>query len=53
MLPIQLIDAEHESAEASQREGGSDPPILVGQLDCFVAEPVIGGAFARPVGSLQ
>jgi hypothetical protein len=24
-----------------------------GKLDCFVAEPVIGRAFARPVGSSQ
>jgi hypothetical protein len=23
-----------------------------GRMDCFVAEPVIGRAFARPVGSL-
>jgi hypothetical protein len=24
-----------------------------GRMDCFVAEPVIGRAFARPVGSSQ
>jgi len=24
-----------------------------GEMDCFVAEPVIGRAFARPVGSSQ
>jgi hypothetical protein len=26
---------------------------IIGALDCFVAEPVIGRAFARPVGSSQ
>jgi hypothetical protein len=27
--------------------------IISGAMDCFVAEPVIGRAFARPVGSSQ
>jgi hypothetical protein len=26
---------------------------LAAKVDCFVAEPVIGRAFARPVGSSQ
>src|SRR5882672_285914 len=30
-------------------EGGSNPLLLCGPMDCF-AEPVIGRAFARPVG---
>jgi hypothetical protein len=33
-----------ERSEAIHRYGGI--------MDCFVAEPVIGRAFARPVGSL-
>jgi hypothetical protein len=37
---------------SSTSEGGSDEAIhsLLGAMDCF-AEPVIGRAFARPVGS--
>jgi hypothetical protein len=40
-----------ESAEAPLRVGGSNPSFLCAvMMDCF-AEPVIGRAFARPVGS--
>jgi hypothetical protein len=35
---------------SSKSEGGSNPPSARGDMDCF-AEPVIGRAFARPVGS--
>src|SRR6476659_3952055 len=36
---------------SSASEGGSNPSLrLRGAMDCF-AEPVIGRAFARPVGS--
>jgi len=35
------------ASEAKQSIGRKD------KMDCFVAEPVIGRAFARPVGSSQ
>jgi hypothetical protein len=35
------------ASEAKQSIGSKD------KMDCFVAEPVIGRAFARPVGSSQ
>src|SRR5882724_9113904 len=42
------VIAVHVASEAKQ----SIPPCKE-RMDCFVAEPVIGRAFARPVGSSQ
>jgi len=40
-------------ARSSLRAKRSNPWSRKERMDCFVAEPVIGRAFARPVGSSQ
>ena len=50
-----LVIASHRVGAKRRPMTGSakQSSIACSALDCFVAEPVIGRAFARPVGSSQ
>jgi hypothetical protein len=43
----------HENPRHCERKRSNPEASSGEELDCFVAEPVIGRAFARPVGTWQ